>query len=295
MEGDVPEYVEGVGLGGVGRRLEMIGLEVRGDALRDRPRQCIAKAAGHALQQGGGEGGVAEQPDRRRITGRTARNQAAAVERAGDAGEQHPFVELRRRPLRAALVEPGQPEEGGDRAMIVEAEPQLLAGLLAALVRRGGDHRQRDTVRVEDLDPVKLAIGADRGQGEIVGKLGADDPGHAPDLAIEAERRPALEARAGRERRSRIGAAVAEQRPGHRIGRVEAPRLEGGAVRMVLLVIAENVYRDAVRGRPVESAADRAGVDRVEVRAAEQIVDIAVAVAVAAGDAEGGGIAHRHV
>ena len=144
----------------------MVGLEVGGDRLA-APRQSAlswpriasgvrrrqaAIRAHHAAQQRAGEGRIAEQADRRRIAGRAARDQAAAVERAGEPGEQHPLVELGRRALRALLVEIGDADEGGDRPVIVVGQPEFLAGLLPALVGRGGDRRQRDAVGVEDLD-----------------------------------------------------------------------------------------------------------------------------------------------
>jgi hypothetical protein len=121
-EGDVGEDVERLGLGAVGRGLDMAGLQIRGDAGGDRPGQRIAELRGRALQQQGGEGGVAKQGGRGRIGRGAAGDQAAAMKRAGEPGEQHALVELGRGALISVLAEIGEADEGGDRAVVVPGE-----------------------------------------------------------------------------------------------------------------------------------------------------------------------------
>ena len=96
-----------------------LALRLAAIACGEPGRQRVAARGRDALQQRAGEGRVAEHRERRRVARRPAGDQAAAVQRAGDAGEQHPLVELGRGALRALLAEIGDSDEGGDRAVIV--------------------------------------------------------------------------------------------------------------------------------------------------------------------------------
>ena len=285
-DGDVAEQVEGAGARPVGAAFQMAGLQVRGDRLRLVGRQGDAIGIGDTLQQRAGESGIGQQGGGHRVARGAVGNDAAAVQRARQSGQRHALVKLRRHPLRALFVEIARAQEGGDRAILV-GQAEFLAGLHAARILGRRQHRQRNAVRVENLQRVEPAEGGGGGEAEAIVQLQRRDAGDAPDLPVQPQRLAPFEPRARRERRAAVAAAVPDHRARHGIGRVVGDRFEPGAVRAVLLIIADQVEAE-VALFAVEAAADRLGVDRVEVRAAQQIFDIAVALADAAGQA------HRH-
>ena len=287
LPGQVAEDVERLQLGVGGRRLDVAGLQVVGDTGAGRRRD--AEAGQQRLQEG------LRRIDRAGQGGRQD-GQRRAVQDAGQLGQGQTFVDLDRRGRLVLFAEIAGADEARQGAAIVPVHAELLAPLLAVGDADAGQDRQGDAVRVEGLGRLEGAIGADRVQGQAVRQVIADQTGHAPDFAVDAQFAAARDVRPRRQGGGGARIAVrAQDRARVRILRVVIDRAEADARGRVLLVVGDHIDAQGVGRLEGGQGAEGLGIDAVVVATVQQVLDIAVAGLHAGGEAEGGRVADRRV
>ncbi|RZJ39439.1 MAG: TonB-dependent receptor, partial [Brevundimonas sp.] len=144
---------------------------------------------------------------------------------------------------------------------------------------------------VEHLIGVEAAVGGGRSQGQAVGEIQTADAGHAPDFAVQTEGLAAVDVCARRQGRAFPGLGGSKHGAGVGVLRRIGQRLEGGAGRVVVLVVGDQVEAEALGRLDGARQAEGLGVETIVVLAAEQVLDIALAGLHAGGEADGGAVA----
>ena len=245
----------------------------------------------HQLQRAEG-GRRVDGVDRRHVRRRKA--QQAGQGRRGAGGEDALIV-LERDGLGSIFMEIADPGEGGQAlaAFIVDAE--FLAVLVAARILRKDEERQGEAVRIEHFQGLEAPERADRGQPQRVADPVVHQTGDAPGGPLQAEVATARKAVAAREGRAGVPAQVAQHPACQGVGGKIGQRLEGRPRRIVLFVVEDQVGLEPVARAPLHNGAIGGRIGGVEVAAAQQIVDKAVARLDAARKADGEGGAQGHV
>ncbi|MNU99086.1 hypothetical protein D3C71_892100 [compost metagenome] len=265
LEGQVGEQVIRGQFGAVDRDLDMRRLQIARDRRGQGP--CPHRRQGR-LQELRRHGRIGR--DRQGVV---AHRRRRTVQQSGQLGQGDALVELGRGALITLFAEPAGAGKARQAPAVVPVQAELLAPLFAVSFLRRRQQRQRQTIGVEGLVGIELAIGRGRVQRQRRRQRPLHQTRHAPDLAVQTQALAAVEGGARRQGRDLPRRTTAQNRARRRVGGIIGDGLERGAGRGVSLIVGDQVGAQIVRRRPGAGQAEGLGLDAVVILAAQQVLD----------------------